>query len=797
MSDVTCGAAAGSAALEKVALVAGRCGRGLNCAPVVGPFQPADGCVADVGGVALCGAFAACRLLALEAPSALDSESPAADESCEWADCVLAPAARALEAAFPGGEVQVVKPSPLRLDEFSLLYGLGGGGGGHSDAVVAAEAAARAGLEDLEARLARAPAAFTASLAGVLAGVDARRALPAFARGTFPGAERLADADRVAAASLVFTRESWDYDAAAESLYSFVSRLFVAAIAKAFPTATTPSTVMRCANSNFGDYQCNSPMSIHKELKEAGRLLPPKDVAAAIVAALPQNAVILACSVSPAGFINATVTEACISDFAANVVQSDSVAPPCLERAGGRKKVLVDFSSPNIAKEMHVGHLRSTIIGDTICKVFEFCGHEVLRVNHVGDWGTQFGMLISHMEEAYPNFLQEPPNITDLTEFYKAAKRRFDESEPFKTLARETVVQLQAGDAKCRAVWQVLCDISRAEFDKVYARLGVELYEFGESYYNGLIPAVLNELEAKKICALKDGAMCAFLPGHSFPLIVKKSDGGFGYDSTDMAAVHHRLITLKCDVVVYVTDIGQGEHFHMCFEAAALAGWTEAKVLKHVGFGLVQGIDGKRFKTRSGDTVRLVDLLDEAVVRMEASLEARVAEGKCPLAPDEVKAAAAAVGYGACKYFDLHQHPSTNYKFSYDKMLTTNGNTAVYLLFAHARLASIVRKGASDKGVDLRAAARDALTLPHARERALAFELAQFGDAIDAVTRDLSPVRLCDYLYKVANLFTGFITDCRIMDDPRERPRLVLCEATGIVMRKCFELLGITPLFKI
>ncbi|KAH8072651.1 hypothetical protein JL721_3294 [Aureococcus anophagefferens] len=390
----------------------------------------------------------------------------------------------------------------------------------------------------------------------------------------------------------------------------------------------------------------------------------------------------------------------------------------------------------------------------------------------------QFGMLITHMEEAYPDFLQNPPNITDLTTFYKNAKKRFDEDEQFKEVSRKTVVALQAGDARCRAIWSVLCDISRKEFDKVYARLDVKVEEFGESYYNAMIPGAIGLLEDAGLVNAESGAACVFLPGHSFPLIIRKSDGGYGYDSTDMAAIHHRLRTLGVEWVVYVTDLGQAEHFHMCFEAARAAKWDDASAhvrLHHVGFGVVQGEDGKRFKTRSGETVRLVDLLDASVERMEKSLSDRVAEGKCALPPSEVKRAAAAIGYGAVKYFDLHQHPSTNYKFSYDKMLSTSGNTAVYLLFAHARLASIVAKARETRKVDAKAAAAGAALVltQHGKERALAFELTQFAEVVLSVADDFLPVRICDYLYKIATKFTEFVTECKVLDDPRMAERLI------------------------
>lgn len=425
-------------------------------------------------------------------------------------------------------------------------------------------------------------------------------------------------------------------------------------------------------------------MSIYKALKTTGRAPEsPRAVGELIMRALPANAAVASGNVAPAGFVNVMVDDELLSEQARSIAASGAAPPPAMTEFSGKRKVLVDFSSPNIAKEMHVGHLRSTIIGDTIARVLEFCGHDVRRVNHVGDWGTQFGMLITHMETAYPDFTENPPNITDLTTFYKNAKKRFDGDPDFKARARQRVVDLQAGDPRCREIWALLCDISRKEFDKVYVRLDVQLDEYGESYYNEMIPPVIEILQAAGLVSDEDGAACVHLPRHRFPLIVRKSDGGFGYDSTDMAALHHRLIDLGCEWIVYVTDVGQEEHFHMCFEAGQAAGWTKHSKhikLRHVGFGVVQGIDGKRLRTRSGETIRLVDLLDEAVAQMETSLRERIAMGKCSLDDEEVRHASAVIGYGAVKYADLQQHPATNYKFSYERMLSTSGNTAVYLL---------------------------------------------------------------------------------------------------------------------
>jgi len=587
-------------------------------------------------------------------------------------------------------------------------------------------------------------------------------------------------------------------------LLSTITEIFTQALLKAYPlageTAFKVAQVVRCAPNpkvkvKFGDFQCNSPMGLYKALKDtptpASR---PHEVANQIIANIPSNGLIEEVSVAGPGFINIFLKAEFISERISEILIKGP-SPPKTKKL----KVAVDFSSPNIAKDMHVGHLRSTIIGDTVCRTLEYVGHEVLRVNHVGDWGTQFGMLIQYIKEDFPDFLTNPPNIQDLTAFYKGARAKFEADAEFKKKSQLNVVDLQSGDPDCRKIWNLLCDISRKEFQKVYDRLDVRLDECGESFYNSMIPGTLEELDKLNLLKEDDGAKIIFLDHFKFPLIVQKRDGGYGYDSTDMAAVRYRIKDLKCDWVVYITDMGQGEHFNLIFEAAKAAGWAEKVRLDHIGFGVVQGEDGKKFKTRSGDTVRLVDLLDAAVDRMQASLEERVKEGKSPLVPEEIHHAASAIGYGAVKYFDQSQHPTTDYAFSYDRMLDTRGNTAVYLLFAHARLASIIRKAKELHNVDIEKlkSSGSFIKIDHPSERGLAFELLQLGDVVERVLADLTPNRICDYLYNLSTSFTDFVTNCKVLGTPEQTSRLLLCEATGTVMRKCFELLGVTPLFKI
>lgn len=471
--------------------------------------------------------------------------------------------------------------------------------------------------------------------------------------------------------------------------------------------------------------------------------------------------------------------------------------------SSNNNNVVVDFSSPNIAKEMHVGHLRSTIIGEAVCRILEYTGCNVQRVNHVGDWGTQFGMLIQYLKEEYPDFHGNIPNITDLTAFYKNAKSRFDESPEFKKISQLNVVKLQAGDEECREIWQVLCDVSRKEFEKVYNRLDISVEECGESFYNDKIPPVIDEFTERGLISVEEGgAKCVFVPKFKIPLMLQKSDGGYGYDSTDMAAIKYRLDQLKAHQIVYITDFTQGDHFQMVFAAAKKIGWVDddSHRLDHIGFGTVQGEDGKRFKTRSGDTVRLVDLLDEAVARMEASLKERLTEGKAGITENEVHETACAMGYGAVKYFDLRRNPTSNYIFSYDRMLDTKGNTAIYLLYAHARLESIVTKGKTDHGVDIDALIKDGkskIVLAHKSERNLGLHLQFFADCIEETLKDLFPYHICDFVYALSIAASEFVTQCKVLGSPEMESRLLLCRATAITMRQCFDLLGIRHVMRI
>jgi len=590
-----------------------------------------------------------------------------------------------------------------------------------------------------------------------------------------------------------------------------VNSVFHTAVCKLVPHLASHigTVVEKCKVLKKGDYQCKEAMPLFSKLKSSGTIPAginsPQQIAQAIIDNIPgDNPVIEELTMNGPGFILCRI-KASYLEHHVNVFMNsssdgkDPKLPLPKIVTDSEETVVVDFSSPNIAKEMHVGHLRSTIIGESVCRILEFTGANVKRVNHVGDWGTQFGMLITFLKEAYPEFGHggADVDIGGLTAFYKRAKERFDEDADFKKTSQLNVVKLQAGDEECRAIWQTLCDISRLEFEKVYKRLDITVEECGESFYNKLIPPVIEEFEkAGHIKKEEGGAKCVFVPGYKIPLMLQKSDGGFGYDSTDMAALHYRLHDLGATRAVYITDFSQGDHFKMCYLAAEKIGWVDKKKhrLEHIGFGTVMGEDGKRFKTRSGETVRLVDLLDEAVSRMGTSLYERIEEKKAVITKEQVPEVSAAMGYGAVKYFDLRRNPTSNYKFSYDDMLDTKGNTAIYLLYAHARLESIISKGLDDHKINVDDIVKNnsaKIVLGHPSERNLALHLQMFADMIVEVLDDLYPYRVCDFLYALSQAVSEFITKCKVIGSDEMESRLLLCRASAIVMRQCFQLLAI------
>ncbi|XP_062148457.1 arginine--tRNA ligase, cytoplasmic-like isoform X1 [Alnus glutinosa] len=575
-----------------------------------------------------------------------------------------------------------------------------------------------------------------------------------------------------------------------------LAKLFEASLKATVPNVPDVEPLVAVCTAKFGDYQCNNAMGLWNKIKgKETEFKGPPSVGQAIIRNLPQSEMIESCSVAGPGFVNVTLSKTWIAKSVQKMLIDgiDTWAPQL-----PIKRAVVDFSSPNIAKEMHVGHLRSTIIGDTLARMLEFSNVEVLRRNHVGDWGTQFGMLIEFLFETVPNW--EDGNgiaIGDLQAFYKASRERFKNDPDFKERAQKAVVRLQGGEPNYHRAWVQICEISRNEFHRIYRRLGVHLEEKGESFYNPYIPEVLKELTSKNLIEDSEGARVIFIEGFNIPLMVVKSDGGYNYASTDLAALWYRLNEEKAEWIIYVTDVGQQQHFDMVFKAAKRAGWLPADnntypKANHVGFGLVLGEDGKRFRTRDTEVVPLVDLLDEAKSRSKAAL---IDRGKdVEWTEEELEQTAEAAGYGAVKYADLKNNRLTNYTFNFDQMLNDKGNTAVYLLYAHARICSIIRKSGKDiEGLKN----TGALVLAHADERALGLHLLQFSEIVEEACTNLLPNVLCEYLYNLSEGFTKFYSNCQVVGSAEETSRLLLCEATAIVMRKCFHLLGIVPVYKI
>lgn len=558
--------------------------------------------------------------------------------------------------------------------------------------------------------------------------------------------------------------------------------------------AGTDPILVTASNPKFGDYQSNVAMSLTKKLGK-----PPRAIAEQLIQNLDVSDLCKTPEIAGPGFINLTLKpeylEAQLQAF-----QTDErlgVAP-----TKAPQRVIVDFSSPNIAKEMHVGHLRSTIIGDCIARILEFQGHDVLRLNHVGDWGTQFGMLITYLREVAPEALTTSNAIElgDLVEFYKQAKKRFDEDEAFRETSRLEVVKLQSGSEDTLKAWKLLCDQSRREFQVIYDLLNIEVTERGESFYNPLLPAVVEDLEKQGLLVEDQGAKCVFLEGFTnkdgepLPLIIQKSDGGYNYATTDLAAIRYRVQQDHAERILYLTDIGQANHFAQVFQVAERAGWVPENIeLKHVPFGFVQGEDGKKFKTRSGETVKLRDLLDEAIARARQDLSDRLVEENRQESEEFIANVAHVVGLGAVKYADLSQNRTSNYVFSYDKMLALQGNTAPYMLYAYVRVQGISRKGQIDfenLGSNLQ------VLLKEEPELILAKHLLQLDEILEQVSQDLLPNRLCQYLFELSQKFNQFFEQCPVLwaEEPLRSSRLVLCDLTAKTLKLGLSLLGIQVL---
>ncbi len=570
-----------------------------------------------------------------------------------------------------------------------------------------------------------------------------------------------------------------------------LSDILSAALRRAFDSVEPGADpVVRPSTRPGVDFQANGAMALAKRL---GR--KPAEVAAEVAAAADLGEVCASVEVAPQGFINLTLSAGYLSSRLSLQVADPrlGVAP-----AGQPLTVVVDYSHPNVAKEMHAGHLRTTVIGDAVCRLLDFAGHRVVRENHIGDWGTPFGMLIEHLLDMGEEAAAHELSVGDLDSFYRQARAAFDASPEFQDRSRRRVVLLQSGDPETLRLWQVLVDQSLAYFQEVYAKLGVLLTRgdvVGESFYNPMLPAVVDDLREKGLLVESEGAQCVFPPGWTnrdgspLPLIVQKSDGGYGYATTDLAALRDRFGRLGADLALYVVGAPQAQHLAMCFAVAAEAGWLPSpEQAVHVPFGNMLGADRKMFKTRAGGTVKLVDLLDEAVERAAAA----VAEKNPELSDAERAEVARMVGIGAVKYADLSTDRVRDYVFDYDRMLSFDGNTAPYLQYARVRCLSIFRRGQIDPAPYL--AGEFPVVVAEPAERDLALALLEFPAAVEATLDTWSPHKLCAYLFDTAGLFTTFFETCPVLKAPDEvarNSRLVLCAMTASVLGKGLSVLGI------
>lgn len=560
-------------------------------------------------------------------------------------------------------------------------------------------------------------------------------------------------------------------------------------VEKAFSAAGLtehPIVLQPAKNRDFGDYQINGVMGAAKKTRQN-----PRELAQKVADALQANPLITTAEVAGPGFINLHLRPEKLAQYIKSALQDDHLG---ITHSSEPQTIVIDYSSPNLAKEMHVGHLRSSIIGDSLNRVLSFLGHKVIAQNHVGDWGTQFGMLVAYLTEQQQNGRADL-ELADLEQFYRNAKIRFDEDENFANTAREYVVKLQSGEASVLALWQQFVQTSLQHAQAVYQKLGLKLLPTdvtGESFYNDQLQPTVNELLAKGIAVDSDGTKVVFLEefknqdDEPMPFIIQKKDGGFLYASTDLACVRYRINTLHGDRLLYVVDARQSLHFQELFTVARKAGWLPESVLaEHVSFGTMMGKDGKPFKTRSGDTVKLLDLLNEAVTRASAL----VASKNPDLSPAEIAHIGHAVGIGAVKYADLSKNRTSDYIFDWDSMLSFEGNTAPYLQYAYTRVQSVFRKAETwDKNSEI--------SLNEPLEQQLAVELLKFEDILNSVADTAYPHYLAAYLYQIATLFSRFYEACPILktDEATRNSRLQLASLTGKTLQQGLALLGIDTL---
>ncbi|WP_093799674.1 arginine--tRNA ligase [Streptomyces sp. Wb2n-11] len=583
--------------------------------------------------------------------------------------------------------------------------------------------------------------------------------------------------------------------ASVHSLASTVNQRVADALSAALPEAGAADPLLR--RSDRADFQANGILALAKKAKAN-----PRELATRVVAGLPAGSdLIKEIEVSGPGFLNITVADRAIVETLAARAADDRLGVPTAEKPG---TTVIDYAQPNVAKEMHVGHLRSAVIGAAMVEILEFTGEKVVRRHHIGDWGTQFGMLIQYLTE-HPHELDHQHGgpeegeaaMSSLNRLYKASRALFDSDEDFKARSRDRVVALQAGDPQTLALWQRFVDESKIYFYSVFDKLDVEIHDedvVGESGYNAMLEETCQILEDSGVAVRSDGALCVFFDdvkgpdGKPSPLIVKKSNGGYGYAATDLSAIRDRVRNLGASTLLYVVDARQSLHFKMVFETARRAGWLNDDVQAvQLAFGTVLGKDGKPFKTREGETVRLVDLLDEAIERASAVVREKAQD----LTEEEIAERGTQVGIGAVKYADLSTSASRDYKFDLDQMVSLNGDTSVYLQYAYARIQSILRKAG-----DVRPAAHPELGLAGA-ERALGLHLDRFAESLAEAASAYEPHKLAAYLYQLASHYTTFYSECPVLkaESPAQvENRLFLCDLTARTLHRGMALLGIrTP----
>ena len=545
--------------------------------------------------------------------------------------------------------------------------------------------------------------------------------------------------------------------------------------------------------SDRADAQVNGVLPLAKEL---GR--NPRDVATEVLEACDGLAEFCeSTDIAGPGFINLTFRPRFLDGLLTSIAGDARLGV----RTVPARRVVVDYSAPNVAKEMHVGHLRTTVIGDALVRMLEFLGHEVIRENHIGDWGTPFGMLIEHLLDLGEDTAAEHLSLGDLDGFYKQARAKFDADEVFQDRARHRVVMLQGGDAETRRLWKLLVDLSTQHFNAVYRLLGVRLIDddlMGESAYNELLPEVIRRLDVLGLLQESDGADVVFPPGYTnrdgdpLPLIVQKGQGGFNYATSDLACIIDRVERLDADLLLYVVGAPQAQHLSMVFDVARMAGWLkEPREAVHVQFGNVLGVDRKMLKSRSGDPLKFIDLVTEAVTRADAA----IADKNPELAQSERAAVARMIGIGAVKYADLSTDRIRDYVFDWERMLSFDGNTAPYLQYAHARICSIFRRSGVERSAVWAGRSNESGTrIAQPQEKQLALALLGFDAALSDTVDKYSPHRLCTYLYDLATAFTSFYEHCPVLkveDDELRTSRLALCDLTARTLRQGLDLLGI------